>query len=120
MNDKKNGTREKPTDLAWESLRLAKERTFAAAVRTALALIGFGIAVAKLLPDLQPDWVAQTVGILLVVGGAITALMGFRVTLNVIATMHEAGINEPRWFVIIVTLILLITATLALVIVGLY
>jgi putative membrane protein len=120
MNDKTTGTPETRTDLAWQSLRLAKERTFAAVVRTALALIGFGIAVAKLLPNLQPAWVAQTIGILLVVGGAITALMGFRVTLNVIETMHEAGINEPRWFVILVTLILLVTATLALLIVGLY
>jgi len=120
MSDTTTGEIDEQTDVALEGLRLAKERTFAAAVRTALALIGFGVAIAKLLPELQPEWVAQTIATMLVIGGGITALAGFGVTLKVIAKLHAAGIKETRWFVIIITLILMVTTTLALLLVGLY
>lgn len=120
MNDQMSGIQEKQNDLASETLRLAKERTFAAAIRTALAFFGFGIAVAKLIPDLQPAWVAPSIGILLVVGGMVTAVAGFRVTLNAISKLNAAGINEPRWLVITTMLLLLVTATLALLVIGLY
>ena len=45
---------EENTDWARERTRLAMDRTLAAFVRTALSFMGFGIAVAKLLPDLDP------------------------------------------------------------------
>ena len=80
MIDKATEMAKERTDWAQERTRLAKERTFAALVRTALSFIGFGIAVAKLLPDFHPVWVAQTIGILLIVGGGATALVGFRTT----------------------------------------
>ena len=105
--------------MAKERTRLAKERTFAASVRTALSFIGFGIAVAKLLPDLHPAWVTRTVGILLIAGGGITALLGSRTAHEAITKLREEGVEEPRWFVTTTTLLLLVTAILALLIVGL-
>ncbi len=120
MNDQVTSTGNKQTDWALERTRLAKERTFAALVRTALSFIGFGIAVAKLLPDFHPVWVTQTIGILLIVGGGATAIVGFRTTHDVITKLHKEGVKEPRWFVITATLLLLVTTILALLVVGLF
>ncbi len=120
MNDQATSVGDKRTDWALERTRLAKERTFAAGIRTALSFIGFGIAVAKLLPDFHPAWVTQTIGILLIVGGGATALVGFRTTHDVITKLHEEGVKEPRWFVTTATLLLLVTTILALLVVGLF
>jgi len=118
-NDQATSTGDLRTDWARERTRLAKERTSAAIVRTALSFIGFGIAVAKLLPDLQPAWLAQALGILLIVGGGATALLGFRTTHDVITKLHEEGVEEPRWIVTTTMLLLLVTAIVALLVVGL-
>ena len=119
MNDQATSVAQSSTDWAKERTRLAKERTFAAVVRTALSFIGFGIAVAKLLPDLHPAWLSQTLGVLLIVGGGFIALLGFRTTHEVIAKLREEGVKEPRWFVASTKLLLLVTAIMALLIVGL-
>ncbi|HCA87110.1 MAG TPA: hypothetical protein DEQ61_17500 [Streptomyces sp.] len=51
---------------------LANERTFLAWLRTALALVGGGVAAAQFLPDLHPS-VRTTVAVLLLVGGGLCA-----------------------------------------------
>ena len=119
MNDQATSMAETSTDWARERTRLAKERTFAALVRTALSFIGFGIAVGKLLPDLHPDWLARTVGILMIVGGGVMAIMGSRMTHDLISKLHAEGVKEPRWFVTTTTLLLLVTSVVALLVVGL-
>ena len=119
MNDQATSVAQSSTDWAKERTRLAKERTFAAVIRTVLSFIGFGIAVAKLLPDLQPAWLAQSLGVLLILGGGLIALLGFRTTHEVIAKLHEEGVKEPRWFVTSTKVLLLLTAILALLIVAL-
>ena len=119
MNDQAITAEQSSTDWALERTRLAKERTFAAVIRTTLSFIGFGIAVAKLLQDLQPAWVVQALSILLIVGGGLIALVGFRSTHRIITKLHEEGVEEPRWIVAMTSLLLLVTATLALLVVGL-
>ena len=119
MNDQASSMKRTTTDWARERTRLAKERTFAALVRTVLAFIGFGIAIAKLLPDLHPAWVVRTVGILLIAGGGLAAYVGSRSVHDVIAKLREEGVKEPHWFVTATTLLLLVTAILALLVVGL-
>ena len=114
MEDQKTDLAEMRTDWAQERTRLAKERTFAALVRTALSFIGFGFAVAKLVPDLRPAWAAQTLGIVLIVGGGILALLGFVRTSEIIGKLREEGVEDSRWHVATVTLLLLATAALAL------
>ena len=81
-----------------------------ALVRTSLSFIGFGILIAKLLPDLQIAWLAPTLGSLLIAAGAGLALVGFRSTHDVITKLHEEGVKEPRWLVTGTMLLLLVTA----------
>ncbi len=119
MNDQATITGQRSTDLALDRTLLAKERTFAAVIRTALSFVGFGIGVAILLPDLQPAWLVQTLGILLIVGGGFISLFGFRTVHDVITKLHEEGVKEPRWIVSMTSLLLLVTAILALLVVGL-
>ena len=47
------------------------------------------------------------------------ALLGFRTTHDVITKLREEGVKEPRWHVTITGLLLLVTAILALLVVGL-
>ena len=47
---------EKRTNWAHERKRLAKERTFAACLRTGLSAIAVGLAIVKLLPSVEPRW----------------------------------------------------------------
>ncbi len=119
MTDQATTTAEQRADWAHEGTGLAMDRTFAAFVRTALSFMGFGIAVAKLLPDLNPPWTAQAIGILLIVGGIATTLRGAQTAHNIITRFHQEGVKEPRWFVTVNTLLLLVTAVAALLVVGL-
>jgi putative membrane protein len=69
------------TQLTLAQLRtlLAAERTFAAWVRTALAGIGGGLAIDKLLVFEQTshEWIARLAGQVLIVGGAALILFAF-------------------------------------------
>lgn len=70
-------TETRPTDQTDEldyRFTLANERTFLAWVRTALALIGGGLAVDQLLPDLARPAVRISIASFLLVLGATTAV----------------------------------------------
>lgn len=120
MNDETITLEKMTTD--WERQRtlLAKERTFAAIVRTVLSLQGLGIGVAKLLEDVQPAWIAQALGTLLILGGGLLALFGFRATYRAIKVLREEGVEEPRWIVTATSILLILLAVcLLLLVVGL-
>lgn len=53
---------------------LANERTFLAWVRTALALVAGGLAVAQFLPELRVTYLREVMAIVLLLGGAAVAL----------------------------------------------
>lgn len=119
MTDHATNSAEQNTDWARERTRLAMDRTLAAFVRTALSFMGFGVAVAKLLPDLNPPWIPETIGILLIAGGLAAALQGILATHPMIAKFHQEGVKVPRWFVTINVLLVLVVAVAALLVVGL-
>ena len=56
----------------------ANERTFLAWNRTALALIGTGVAATQLLPKLQVAWGRRLLGLPLIALGALVAAESFR------------------------------------------
>lgn len=119
MSDQSPDPAQERTDWAKERTRMAKERTFASQVRTALSFIGFGLGVAKLLPEIHPVWVQKLLGLGLIAGGVLTSLFAFKTISGVTSKLRSEGIKEPRWFVLSATAMLLVTAILALVVVGL-
>jgi putative membrane protein len=58
--------------------QLANERTYLAWLRTALALVASGVAAARLLAGQTLPWAWETVGVLLIMAGVVTAAMARR------------------------------------------
>ena len=59
-------------------LQLANERTYLAWLRTALALVASGVAAARLLAGQTFHWAWETVGVLLILAGVVTAAVARR------------------------------------------
>ncbi|MPZ74805.1 MAG: DUF202 domain-containing protein [Nitriliruptorales bacterium] len=75
----------------------ANERTFLAWIRTALALVGGGLVVAQLLPDLSPGWARQALGALLVfLGLALAATSVVRWARNEDAMRNDLPLPPPK------------------------
>ena len=58
--------------------QLANERTYLAWLRTALALVASGVAAARLLAGQTLPWAWETVGVLLILAGVVTAALARR------------------------------------------
>jgi len=87
------------TNWAHERTRLAKERTLAAWLRTGLATVGVGLALAKLLPSLQPQWLIRTLGIIFVIAGGIIFLFGFKTYHEVFEKLKKEGFKGvSSWY----------------------
>ena len=92
-----------------ERTGLAEERTLAAWLRTGLTMIGVGLGVAKLLPDLTLLWLAHLLGIVLITGGGVVFLLGYHTYRRSLRDMTAAGYDlAPDWLIsgIIVALFL--------------
>jgi putative membrane protein len=75
----------------------ANERTFLAWIRTALAFLAGGFAVAGLLPRVSPGWAGQAVGIALVLLGMTIALASIlRWARNEEAMTEQAPLAQSR------------------------
>jgi len=61
---------------ARERTMLAEERTFSARVSTALAAMATGLGVAHLLTSVRPGWLVDTMGVALVLVGAVALAFG--------------------------------------------
>lgn len=57
---------------------LANERTFLAWARTALAMVGAGVAVARFLPPGEIVWLGRAAGVVLILLGSATLAVGYR------------------------------------------
>ncbi len=82
---------EKQLHWALERTRLAKERTFAAWLRTGLASAIAGLGVVKLLPGLRPEWLGKAIGLLLVFSSALVFILGFRTYYIVLKKLEKEG-----------------------------
>jgi putative membrane protein len=120
--DDSNGGRASKHDLAedrteWAHRRnlMAKERTFAGWVRTAMSAIAVGLAAARLLRDLEPQWLVMALGAGLIVLG-ITALgFGLWSYRQTARQLERAGIRGlPLWLAAAFTLLLVVAAAAAL------
>ena len=82
---------EKQMHWALERTRLAKERTFAAWLRTGLASAIAGLGVVKLLPGLRPEWLGKSIGLLLVFSSALVFILGFRTYYITLKKLEKEG-----------------------------
>ena len=85
-----------PADSAIDRTLMAEERTFSAWLRTGLASLATGLAIAKLMPEAQPRWALVGLGIILVVMGAMSFLVGLASEIDQDTTLPLRGTTKPR------------------------
>lgn len=106
------------TEWADERTRMAGERTFAAWIRTGLALLAIGLASARLLTSVQPQWPVRTMGAIFVGLGGTIFYLGFRTYYEVLKDLREEEVETTGvWFIAVLTLLLIVAALLALILI---
>jgi len=106
------------TELAVIRTRLAKERTFNAWLRTGLALMGAGVAIAKLMSGFQPQWVLRSLAVLFVVIGGLIIGLGLRTYFRVIQRVEKVRVGgHPFWYILTLALLLVLAAIIGLILV---
>lgn len=106
------------TDWAEDRTLLAKERTFSAWGRTGLAAIAAGIGIARLLKSVESQWIATTVGILLILTGGMIFLLGFFSYRKALKKLEEQGVRGTSlWLIGLITLFLLLSTVFALILI---
>jgi len=106
------------TELAVVRTRLAKERTFNAWLRTGLALMGAGVAIAKLMSDFQPQWILRLLAVLFVVIGGLIIGLGLRTYFRVIQRVEKVRVGgHPFWYILTLAVLLILAAVIGLVLV---
>jgi putative membrane protein len=92
---------------------LAKERTFAAWVRTGLSAVAVGFGGARLLTDLEPQALVLASSLMLVVGGIMAIVFGFWSFRDTLAELGEGGFS--LWLIGTFTLLLVLASVALLV-----
>lgn len=107
-----------PPDSADDRTLMAEERTFSAWVRTGLTAIATGLGIVKLMPEAEPVWAVQSLGVILVVVGGMVfgfAFWGYkRGSRNWNRAMPRA---VPLWLIGLFSLLLVVSAVLALILI---
>lgn len=97
---------------------LANERTFLAWLRTGLAVVAGGVAVASYTPDLGVPWAGRAVAIALVLTGLGTALAGYRRWRSNEQAIKDDGPLPANWLAPAVTAALTGVVVVVAVLVG--
>jgi putative membrane protein len=102
---------EQRTEWAQERTLLAKQRTFSAWIRTGLASIAVGFAVGRLLGEVQPQWLVQVIGVVLILIGSTIHAIGFWSYRRTFQKLEQAGTRGiPMWLIGTITAVLLVAA----------
>lgn len=103
-------------DSAIDRTLMAEERTFSAWMRSGMAAIGAAVAIVKMLPSNgDPAWLVQSLGVVLIIVGAMAFAFGFwgyRAGARYWAGALPRAI--PLWLMAVFTALLMIAALLAL------
>lgn len=103
-------------DSAIDRTLMAEERTFSAWMRSGMAAIGAAVAIVKMLPSNgDPAWLVQSLGVVLIIAGAMAFAFGFwgyRAGARYWAAALPRAI--PLWLMAVFTALLMIAAMLAL------
>jgi putative membrane protein len=111
FGDDRDELAERRTKWAMERTLLAKERTFAAWLRTGLASFAVGFAVAELLGEVGPPWLASSIGIALIAAGGAIVIIGFVNYRRALDHLEEYGVRGlPVWAMGTLAFVLLLVA----------
>ncbi len=114
----RNELAEDRTEWAHERTLLAKERTFSAWVRTGLAAIAAGLGVARLLEEMQPEWLVTALAAAFVLAGVIALTLGLWSYRKTLKQLEEEGVRSiPSWLIGVFTLALVVSAGIGLVLI---
>ncbi len=97
---------------------MAEERTFSAWMRSGLAAVGAAVAIVKMLPNSEPRWLVQLLGVILIVAGMMAFAFGFwgyRAGSRYWIAALPRGI--PIWLMGVFTALLIVGALLSLVLI---
>lgn len=103
-------------DSAVDRTLMAEERTFSAWMRSGMAAIGAAVAIVKMLPtNGSPLWLTQSLGVVLIIAGAMAFAFGFW-GYRAGARYWTAALPRaiPLWLMGLFTALLMIAAMLAL------
>jgi putative membrane protein len=95
---------------------LANERTFLAWIRTALALLAGGVAIAQLLPPFTVPWARDGLATLLITAGAALAVASVRRWQRIQQAMRADEDMPPTHLPAAVTAVLLLVSAAILVV----
>jgi len=113
-----NSLSENRNKWAHERTRLAKERTFAAWLRSGLANVGVGLGLVKLFPTVEPRWLMQLIGLLFICAGVIIFVVGYKTYHTVLKKLEKEGFKGiPSSYMGILTIIMLLGAISGLILV---
>ncbi len=99
---------------------MAGERTFAAWLRTGLALMAGGLAAARLLTSVEPQWLVRVAGTIFVVMGGTIFVLGFRTYREVSQDLKEEDVETTSsWGLGLLTLMLIVVAVIVLILIYL-
>ena len=113
-----NSLSESPNKWAHERTRLAKERTFAAWLRSGLANVSVGLGLVKLFPTVEPRWLMQMIGLLFICAGGIIFVVGYKTYHTVITKLEKEGFRGiPTLYMGILTIMMLLGTISGLIIV---
>lgn len=105
----------KRTDLAFHRNLLAEQRTFSAWMRTGLTAIALGFAAVKILDKVEPRWAVYVAGSMLIAAGMAIHILSFWNYYGTFRRLKREGLpGLPIWSVALISLSLLLSATLIL------
>lgn len=108
------------TDWAKQRTLLAKQRTFSAWLRTGLSSMAVGLAVVKLLGEVEPRWIPVAMGITLILVSGLIQVHGFQGYYQAYKQLRQEGMSEhPVWLLGLIAGGMLVSTLLALVLIFL-
>jgi putative membrane protein len=104
--------------LAKQRTLLAKQRTFSAWLRTGLSSMAVGLAVVKLLGEVEPRWVTVAMGITLILVSCMIQVHGFQGYYIAYKQLRREGVTEsPVWLLGLIAAGMLVSTLLALILI---
>ncbi|MGI8891951.1 MAG: YidH family protein [Bacteroidia bacterium] len=113
-NEDKQELSEDRTEFAIERTDLARERTFSAWARTGVTAMAAGLGISRLLRSVDNEWLASTLGIILVATGALIFAVGYYSYRQVLKKKNNTIIKHSLLMVSIVSGGLFLSAILGI------